>query len=514
MKFKLTIFLFYFIFISQNLFALQLGKINVSSKQDEPLSAVIDVIFSKNDKAQNLKPAIASKENYDANGISRLPIHSDIQITLEESQQGAKIYLTSKEIVKDPFLDLLIQIDSEKGRVYREYTILLDPPSPKVIQKDKVVSKDEADKKSDKIDEAVSKKEEVSLPEKEIEPPKEVVAKKEIIIEEPKSESVKPKRKSVKSVSGKTLYQIARENKPSGVTTEQMVLGIYNINPKAFSQNNVNTLIKNKRLMLPSLDYFDNHTHIEARKILREQNIEWRNKTQKLIKPKNEKKVVNEDKAKIKELEKELIETKRKLDDATSLKNEKEKSIDEILETDLSAKVDDSAPKKENLENKDIEKKQIEKEKINTKEKLDKADDGVFISSISDIDENKIVEEEIDIQARKGIETIHILLLILFFILLFGLFVVITRRKSFERSQKIKSFNQDSTRATFGGSSNQKEIDNTQVNNEPQEPQVNPTNSDKLKQNNFMDPSTKTDVNDIKNQNDSTQKTDEDDKKF
>ena len=47
MKFKLTIFLFYFIFISQNLFALQLGKINVSSKQDEPLSAVIDVIFSK-----------------------------------------------------------------------------------------------------------------------------------------------------------------------------------------------------------------------------------------------------------------------------------------------------------------------------------------------------------------------------------------------------------------------------------------------------------------------------------
>ena len=60
MKFKLSIFLFYFIFISQNLFALQLGKINVSSKQDEPLSAVIDVIFLKNDKAQNLKPSIAS----------------------------------------------------------------------------------------------------------------------------------------------------------------------------------------------------------------------------------------------------------------------------------------------------------------------------------------------------------------------------------------------------------------------------------------------------------------------
>jgi len=510
MKFKLTIFLFYFIFISQNLFALQLGKINVSSKQDEPLSAVIDVIFSKNDKAQNLKPAIASKENYDANGISRLPIHSDIKITLEESQKGAKIYLTSEEIVKDPFLDLLIQIDSEKGRVYREYTILLDPPSPKVIKKD------EAEKKSDKIEKAVLKKEEVSLPEKlpekKIQPPKEIVAKKEIVSEEPKSESVKPKKKYVKSVSGKTLYQIARENKPSGVTIEQMVLGIFKINPNAFSQNNVNTLIKNKRLKLPTLDYFDNHTHIEARKILREQNTEWKNKTQESIKPKNEKKVVNEDKAKIKELEKELIETKRKLDDATSLKNEK--VIDGISEIDIATKVDDNASIKENLASKDIEKKQIEKEKINTKEKLDKVDDGVFISSISDIDENKIVEEEIDIQASKGIETIHILLLILFFVLLFGLFVVITRRKSFERSQKIKSFAQDPTRSTFGGSSNQNEIDSTQATNESQEPQVNNSNSDKFKQNDFIDPSTKIDVNDIENQNDSTQKNDEDDKKF
>ena len=505
MKFKLTIFLFYFIFISQNLFALQLGKINVSSKQDEPLSAVIDVIFSKNDKAQNLKPAIASKENYDANGISRLPIHSDITITLEESQKGAKIYLTSKEIVKDPFLDLLIQIDSEKGRVYREYTILLDPPSPKVIQIDKTTPKDEADKNSDKIEKAVPKDEEVSIPEKKIQPPK------EIVIEEPKSVPEKPKTKSVKSVGGKTLYQIARENKPSGVTTEQMVLGIFNINPKAFSQNNVNTLIKNKILKLPPLDYFDNHTHIEARKILREQNLEWKNKTQKIIKPKKEKKVVNKDKAKIKELEKELIETKRKLDDATSLKI---KPIDEISEIDISSKVDNSASKKENLANKDIEKKQKEKQKINTKEELEKVDDGVFISSISDIDENKIVEEEIDIQASKGIETIHILLLILFFVLLFGLFVVITRRKSFERSQKIKSFAQDPTRSTFGGSSNQNEIDSTQATNESQEPQVNNSNSDKFKQNDFIDPSTKIDVNDIENQNDSTQKNDEDDKKF
>ena len=137
-NFKLSIVFILLISISNSLLALTLSKMQVNSKQDEPLNAIIDVVYSKGDKASNLKPAIASKENYEANGLSRLPIHSDIQIRLEDGANGAnngKIYLISKEIVKDPFLDLLIQIDSEKGRVYKEYTVLLEPPSPKTSVK-------------------------------------------------------------------------------------------------------------------------------------------------------------------------------------------------------------------------------------------------------------------------------------------------------------------------------------------------------------------------------------------
>ena len=84
MKLKLSIALVFIIFTSSNLFALTLGKMQVSSKQDEPLKAIIDVVFSKGDKASNLKPAIASKANYEANGLSRLSIHSDIKIILKE----------------------------------------------------------------------------------------------------------------------------------------------------------------------------------------------------------------------------------------------------------------------------------------------------------------------------------------------------------------------------------------------------------------------------------------------
>ena len=65
-----------------------------------------------------------------------------------------------------------------------------------------------------------------------------------------------------------------------------MVLAIFRNNPNAFAEDNVNTLIKNKKLKVPGLDYFDDLTHLEARKILRDQNIAWKNKTIISIKPK------------------------------------------------------------------------------------------------------------------------------------------------------------------------------------------------------------------------------------
>ena len=150
LKFKLLLLLIYLTLTSNSLLALTLNKMQVNSKQDEPLNAVIDVIFSKGDKVENLKPAIASRENYEANGLARLPIHADIQIRLEDGANGGKIFLISNDIVKDPFLDLLIQIDSERGRVYKEYTVLLEPPSPKISIEEVIETKKNDNEKVEK----------------------------------------------------------------------------------------------------------------------------------------------------------------------------------------------------------------------------------------------------------------------------------------------------------------------------------------------------------------------------
>ena len=217
-----------------------------------------------------------------------------------------------------------------------------------------------------------------------------------------------------------------------------MVLAIYDNNPKAFSEDNVNTLIKNKNLKIPSISYFEDHTHLEARKILRSHNNEWKNisnKIRKASKPKKIKKlkvINNRDVEKIKQLEKELLEAKLKLDEISKLNIESNNNLNRPEDVNINGTT--KTPK----ENKILNKEEVT-EKL-TKNEIEEKDDGVFISSISDIDDAEIEEIKIEGQDKNGLETIHFLLLVLFLTLLFGLFVVISRRKANERNQQLSSF--------------------------------------------------------------------------
>ena len=217
-----------------------------------------------------------------------------------------------------------------------------------------------------------------------------------------------------------------------------MVLAIYDNNPKAFSEDNVNTLIKNKNLKIPSISYFEDHTHLEARKILRSHNNEWKNisnKIRKASKPKKIKKlkvINNKDVAKIKQLEKELLEAKLKLDEISKLNIESNNNLNRPEDVNINGTT------KTLKENKILNKEEVT-EKL-TKNEIEEKDDGVFISSISDIDDAEIEEIKIEGQDKNDLETIHFLLLVLFLTLLFGLFVVISRRKANERNQQLSSF--------------------------------------------------------------------------
>ena len=249
--------------------ALQLGKIVVTSSQGQPLNAEIEMMLTPGEDLSKLQTSLASKENYESQGIERLAIHNNISVELQKNEKGLTVLkLKSIQPVPDPFLDLLIQVDSAKGRNYREYTVLLDPPETPIIQQEKIV--------------AVDKK--ASLPMNDIKEVKESLEKNKVTSEKEDKNSLKSLEKdkpvniASKSITVKpsdTIYKIARENKIPSITTEQMVIGIFNLNELAFTNKNINSLEVGQKILLPTKDDFMNLTHSKAMAEIKIQTMQW-----------------------------------------------------------------------------------------------------------------------------------------------------------------------------------------------------------------------------------------------
>ena len=250
-------------------FTLQLGKIVVTSSQGQPLNAEIDMMLSPGEDTSKLQTSIASKENYEAQGIERLAIHNNISVELQKNEKGLTVLkLKSTQPVPDPFLDLLIQVDSAKGRNYREYTVLLDPPETPIIQQEKIIAVDKTNPvpviEKKEIREIAERPK--ALPEKEVKNNTKLIDKSKSLSAPSKSIIVKP---------ADTIYKIARENKIADITTEQMVIGIFNLNELAFTEKNINGLEVGQKIVLPTKDDFINLSHAKAMAEIKIQTAQW-----------------------------------------------------------------------------------------------------------------------------------------------------------------------------------------------------------------------------------------------
>lgn len=250
-------------------FTLQLGKIVVTSSQGQPLNAEIEMMLTPGEDTSKLQTSIASKENYEAQGIERLAIHNNISVELQKNEKGLTVLkLKSTQPVPDPFLDLLIQVDSGKGRNYREYTVLLDPPESPIIQQEKIIALDKTNSAP-----IIEKKEIREIAEKtKVMPEREIKNNPKLI---DKSKSLDATSKSITVKPADTIYKIARENKIAGITTEQMVVGIFNLNELSFTAKNINGLEVGQKIILPTKDDFINLSHAKAMAEIKIQMAQW-----------------------------------------------------------------------------------------------------------------------------------------------------------------------------------------------------------------------------------------------
>jgi pilus assembly protein FimV len=117
--------------------ALGLGDVRLNSPLNAPLDAEIELVNATPEDLASLEAKLATKETFERYGLDWPPFMSTIVVTRDRSASGSQILrVRSAETVTEPFLTLLIEATWGRGRLVREYTVLLDPPvfAPNSVQ--------------------------------------------------------------------------------------------------------------------------------------------------------------------------------------------------------------------------------------------------------------------------------------------------------------------------------------------------------------------------------------------
>lgn len=264
--------------------ALGLGKLTVQSALGESLRAEIDVTSLTPDEAANLNVRVAPPESYRAAGIDYNAILPGTRATLLRRPDGRPfLRLSSDRVVQEPFVDVILELSWSTGRLVREYTLLMDPPSNRPPAATAAVTTPPAL--------AAAPQPTVTLPV----PPRDAAAPtptppKPAEPRAPVTKPVEPTRlptaKTLQPAAvagsgdyvvrgGDTLSKIAAKTQPPGVSLEQMLVALFRGNSQAFIESNMNRLKAGAVLAVPSVDSAKSVSVEEARELIQVQSADF-----------------------------------------------------------------------------------------------------------------------------------------------------------------------------------------------------------------------------------------------
>jgi pilus assembly protein FimV len=250
--------------------SLGLGDVTVESFLNQPLRVRIDLISQESDDLGEVTAKLASASDYELIGASRESIPVPIRFTLEDVEGDAYILGTSKLSIGDPVVRLIVEVNWSSGRLLREYTIFLDPPTytepaphPRVDER--------------KAPPPVS---EVPVDPVESPPP----ATTQTPLAQPPAASTKP-REPVEGEfgpvkSGDTLWVIASNwSRGTGMEINKVMIAIQRENPDAFIRNNINLLKRGAILRMPQVDEIESISTASAINQVTVQTEEFRGRS-------------------------------------------------------------------------------------------------------------------------------------------------------------------------------------------------------------------------------------------
>ncbi|MFI3186900.1 MAG: FimV/HubP family polar landmark protein [Methylococcaceae bacterium] len=230
--------------------ALGIGEIKLHSALNQNLDAEISLTLS-GESASDIKVKFAPPEKFNEAGVSWTYFLSKIKFeTITQANGSAVIKLTSNEALKEPFLDFLLEVSWPKGNLYREFTVLVDPPA--VYNQATVPA-------------STSTNTYAQSP--VVNPQRPAYANEQI------SEG-----EYGPTLANDTLWSVAERARGQGdVSVEQMMIAIYQANPQAFYKGNVHALTAGKILTIPEREAVLKLSRSQALAEFNRHNKAWKN---------------------------------------------------------------------------------------------------------------------------------------------------------------------------------------------------------------------------------------------
>ena len=235
--------------------ALGLGEIELQSYLNEPLNAEINLRKSEGVSPGDVFVNIAPQSAYERVGIDRNFFLTKLNFQVTTAPDGSLLVnVSSREPLREPYLNFLLEVTWPNGRLMREYAILVDPP---VYAEESGVE------------------EQVSAPTTSQVQPRQ------------QARQTAPSRSSGTTSQGRsagsrtlgptnsadTLWTIAAQVRPNNnLTMQQVMLAIQDLNPDAFIDGNINRLKRGEILRIPDENQIRSRSRAEDNQEVAAQN--------------------------------------------------------------------------------------------------------------------------------------------------------------------------------------------------------------------------------------------------
>lgn len=249
------------ILLSPAALALGLGALKTSSALNEPFDGRIEILGATATDMDTLKVQLADAAQFQHAGVQRDAVLLLLKFEIVESESGPDyIHLTTKDAVREPFLNFLIELNWSTGRAVREYTVLLDPPLYDPNRR--------AQSRAATPAPALADARKAPVPQNSPRAPAAAPAQQRAAIAP--GGSIGPVQAT------DTLWSLASVHRPDeAVSVQQMMIALLRANPAAFTESNVNMLKRGAVLRVPSAQEIGAVSRAEALQEIKQQHQLW-----------------------------------------------------------------------------------------------------------------------------------------------------------------------------------------------------------------------------------------------